>query len=505
MCLLLTHEPSTSPAELQGKNGLARRGTLDRQNWITCGNALRLDWSRLMDVEGAGVKLVADDLFSTPLEQAQIDFENEGGETYICGNPPYVGDKYQTDSHKSDLRLVSGGRKGAKAIDYIAGWFWKASEYIQNEGDFAFVSTNSICQGVQVPIVWPEIFSKGQEIFFAQKDFYWSNNASHNANVICVIVGVSKRSKRDKYLYWDNQRKAVSNISAYLVEGSNTVVEKHPCSISDLPEMVAGNIPRDKGNFMLNSEEKESLLRAHPEAHVLVRKILGSLEFINGIERSCLWIPDQYASLASSIPLIQERLQRVREYRETGSDRGKLGIDTPHRFERTITASKTQIIVPRVSSERREYIPIGFLQSDAIISDAAQAIYDAPLFVLAIISSRLHVAWVGLTAGRMKSDYRYSAGVCYNSFPLPQLTEKNKLDLTRCAEEILLTREAYFPATLADLYDPDNMPKDLRHAHERNDEVLERIYIGRLFKNDTERLEKLFELYAKMTKAKVPA
>lgn len=229
------------------------------------------------------------------------------------------------------------------------------------------------------------------------------------------------------------------------------------------------------------------------------------MEFINGIERSCLWIPDQYASLASSIPLIQERLQRVREYRETGSDRGKLGIDTPHRFERTITASKTQIIVPRVSSERREYIPIGFLQSDAIISDAAQAIYDAPLFVLAIISSRLHVAWVGLTAGRMKSDYRYSAGVCYNSFPLPQLTEKNKLDLTRCAEEILLTREAYFPATLADLYDPDNMPKDLRHAHERNDEVLERIYIGRLFKNDTERLEKLFELYAKMTKAKVPA
>jgi len=487
------------------KLALAEFLPLDRQNWITCGNALRLDWSRLMDVEGAGVKLVADDLFSTPLEQAQIDFENEGGETYICGNPPYVGDKYQTDSHKSDLRLVSGGRKGAKAIDYIAGWFWKASEYIQNEGDFAFVSTNSICQGVQVPIVWPEIFSKGQEIFFAQKDFYWSNNASHNANVICVIVGVSKRSKRDKYLYWDNQRKAVSNISAYLVEGSNTVVEKHPCSISDLPEMVAGNIPRDKGNFMLNSEEKESLLRAHPEAHVLVRKILGSLEFINGIERSCLWIPDQYASLASSIPLIQERLQRVREYRETGSDRGKLGIDTPHRFERTITASKTQIIVPRVSSERREYIPIGFLQSDAIISDAAQAIYDAPLFVLAIISSRLHVAWVGLTAGRMKSDYRYSAGVCYNSFPLPQLTEKNKLDLTRCAEEILLTREAYFPATLADLYDPDNMPKDLRHAHERNDEVLERIYIGRLFKNDTERLEKLFELYAKMTKAKVPA
>ena len=195
----------------------------------------------------------------------------------------------------------------------------------------------------------------------------------------------------------------------------------------------------------LVTRKRDALLNTHPEARVLVRKIIGSLEFINGIERSCLWIPDEYASLAMSIPSIQERLRRVREYRESGSERGKLGIETPHRFERTITGTKTQIIVPRVSSERREYIPIGFLHSDAVISDAAQAIYDAPIFVLSIISSRMHVAWVGLTAGRMKSDYRYSAGVCYNSFPLPRLTEKNIADLTRCAEDICLDTRSPLP------------------------------------------------------------
>ena len=253
---------------------------------------------------------------------------------------------------------------------------------------------------------------------------------------------------------------------------------------------------------MLSSDERDALLSSHPEARVLVRKILGSLEFINGIERSCLWIADEHAALAEAIPSIHERLKRIRAYREEGSERGKLGIETPHKFERTTTGKNTQIIVPRVSSERRDYIPTGFLKSDIIISDAAQAIYDAPLFVLAIVSSRIHIAWIGVTAGRMKSDYRYSSGVCYNSFPLPRLTEKNKADLTRCAEDILLAREAHFPATIADLYDPDKMPADLREAHERNDETLERIYIGRRFRNDTERLEKLFELYTTMVGSK---
>lgn len=482
------------------KEALAEVLPLDSQNWITCDNALRLDWLAICPPTGTAVKHLGDDLFRTPTDQAEIAFENEGGETYICGNPPYVGDKFQTNEQKADLKAVLGPKSKHKAMDYVAGWLWKASEYIEQGGAFAFVATNSICQGVQVPIIWPQIFERGQEIFFAHKDFYWSNNASGNANVICVVVGVAKKWIGPRYIYRESHRQAVENINAYLVNGPNIIIEKHPDSISGLPAMVAGNIPRDLGNFMLSVEERDSLLRSYPEAQVMVRKILGSMEFINGIERYCLWIEDRHAALAQSIPFIKQRLDAIIAYRQTGSERGKLGIATPHRFERTITANQTAIIIPRVSSERRPYVPVGLLTSDVIISDAAQAIYDAPLYVFSLICSKLHLAWVSLTAGRMKSDLRYSSGVCYNSFPVPLLTEQNRADLTRCAQDILLARETHYPKTVADLYDAENMPENLCRAHERNDEVLERIYIGRRFRNDTERLEKLFDLYIK-TKA----
>jgi hypothetical protein len=483
------------------KDALAEFLPLDTQNWIVSGNALRLDWLSICPPAGTDVVVTADDLFETPLNQAEIAFTNEGGETYICGNPPYVGDKFQTEAQKADLKAVLGPKSKHKSMDYIAGWLWKASQYIECGGSFAFVATNSICQGVQVPIIWHPIFNRGQEIFFAHKDFYWSNNASKNANVVCVVVGVTKNWTRQKYIYRESQRQLVENINAYLVNGPNIIVEKHPESISNLPAMVAGNIPRDLGNFMLTAEDRDLLIHEHPEAACLVRKILGSMEFINGMERYCLWIDDLDTKLAHAIPFVKRRLEAIVEYRRSGSDRGKLGLDTPHKFERTITAERTQIIVPRVSSERRPYIPVGMLTSEIIISDAAQAIYDAPIYVVSLICSKLHLAWVSLTAGRMKSDFRYSSGVCYNSFPMPVLTAQNKADLTTCAEDILLAREAHFPATLADLYDPDTMPENLRHAHERNDEVLERMYIGRRFKNDTERLEKLFQLYTKMTVA----
>jgi hypothetical protein len=472
---------------------------LSKENWITCGNALRLEWLTVCPPTGTGVMHHHNDLFSNSVDQSEIDFENEGGETYICGNPPYVGDKFQTKEQKSDLKNIVKGRKNAKAVDYVAGWFWKASEYIEIEGSFAFVATNSICQGIQVSIIWPEILNKKQEIFFAHQSFYWANNASHNANVICVIVGVTKTFTGKKYIFTKDHVIEANNINPYLINGSNIVVIKHPRPISDIPTMYAGNIPRDQGNLMLTVEEKEILIKEYPNSSSLIVKILGSKEFINGLQRFCLWIEDDQVSLANSIPLIRERLRKITEYRLSGSDRGKLGIDSPHRFERTITATYNQIIIPRVSSERRSYLPVGYLEKDIIISDAAQAIYDSPLFVFSILCSRLHITWVAVTAGRMKSDYRYSTGVCYNSFALPKLTAKNKEDLTHCAEEILLARERHFPATIADLYDPKAMPEDLRLAHERNDEVLERIYIGRRFKNDTERLEKLFDLYTQMT------
>jgi hypothetical protein len=474
---------------------------LRNENWITCGNALRLDWLSICPPTGRGVKMHADDLFGTPLDQAEIDFENEGGETYICGNPPYMGDKYQATAQKEDLRLVSTGRKTTKAIDYIAGWLWKASDYIQREGAFAFVCTNSVCQGVQVPAIWTDILEKGQVIFFAHHGFHWSNSATKNANVMCVIVGVAKNSKGPKFIYDNDTRRQASNINSYLIDGPQIIVKNKSDPTCGLPVMFAGNIPRDKGNLMLTADEKRQLVSAYPAANRLVRKIVGSDEIINGLERFCLWITDGDAGFAHTIPPIVDRLSRITEYRRTGSERGRLGLDTPYKFERTITGTSSEIVIPRVSSERRQYLPAGFMSADVIVSDAAMAIYDAPLMAFSILTSRIHWVWVRAICGQLETRIRYSNTLGWNTFPVPALTAKNNADLTRCAEDILLAREHHFPATIADLYEPDAMPADLRAAHERNDEVLERIYIGRRFKNDTERLEKLFDLYTKMTAA----
>jgi len=469
---------------------------LDAENWIVCGNALRLDWLSICPPTGTGVKVQAGDLFDTLLDQTRIDFENEGGETYICGNPPYVGDKYQAVAQKEDLKSLAS--KDVRAVDYIAGWFWKASEYIRNGGRFAFVSTNSICQGVQVPLIWPKIIAAGQGIFFGHKDFLWGNNAAKNAQVTCIIVGVATSDTKPKCIFDGEERKEVENINFYLAPGKNVIVERASEPISNLAIMFGGNIPRDQGNLLLSPDEARVLMASYPRVAEFIKPILGSNEFINGLERYCLWISDAQAPLAYSIPPIEARLERIREYRLHGSERGRAGLDTPYKFERTIFGNSHTIIIPRVSSERREYLPCGLLSADVRLSDQAQALYDAPLWNMALIASRLHLVWIATVCGKMKTDFRYSNTLGWNTFPVPPLTEKNKADLTRCAEDILLAREAHFPATIADLYDPDTMPADLRAAHERNDEVLERIYIGRRFRNDTERQEKLFELYTKM-------
>ncbi|MDN3274747.1 hypothetical protein QWJ07_10860 [Frankia sp. RB7] len=478
------------------KEALADFLPLDAQNWITCGNSLRLDWLSICPPTGTGVKHNAEDLFHTPLDQAQIDFENEGGETYICGNPPYVGDKYQTKEQKDDLKTLAS--KDVRAVDYITGWFWKASDYIRHGGRFAFVSTNSICQGVQVPLIWPKLIAAKQAIFFGHKDFLWGNNAAKNAQVTCIIVGVASAEAKPKYIFDGEERKEVENINFYLAPGKNVIVERANEPISDVAIMFGGNIPRDQGNLLLAPDEAKDLTASYPAAAALIKPILGSSEFINGLERYCLWITDSQAPLASSIPPIKTRLDRIREYRLHGSERGRAGLETPYKFERTIIGNNHTIIIPSVSSERRAYLPCGLLPAHVRVSNLALALYDAPLWNMALIASRLHLVWIACVCGKMKTDFRYSNTLGWNTFPVPTLTEKNKADLTRCIEDILLVREAHFPATIADLYDPNAMPADLRDAHERNDEVLERIYIGRRFRNDTERLEKLFELYTKM-------
>lgn len=488
------------------KLALAEFLPLDRQNWITCGNALRLDWLSICPPTGTGVKMQAEDLFSTPLEQAQIDFENEGGETYICSNPPYLGGKTQSSEQKAELSDVFGHGGNNGELDYVSGWLLKGAEYAaRNPAGVAFVVTNSVNQGAQVHQLWPRIFSLGVEIFFAHKDFKWSNNATKNAAVICSVIGLKPRSGKRKTLSSDGLAREVDCIGPYLVPGSETIISQALLPISELTPILTGNSPYDGGHLILTAEEKTALLERHPSASVLVKKLYGSRDFLNGEQRYCLWIETSALPLANSIAEIRDRIAKVVEFRTGGGQVARGLAARPHQFRYTHQARKCVIVAPRVSSERRLYVPFGLLGEDCIISDSAQAVYDAELWHLSVLLSLLHMAWVRTTAGRLKTDIRYSSALCYNTFPLPQLTEKNKADLTRCAEDILLARESHFPATLADLYDPDNMPEDLRRTHERNDEVLERIYIGRRFKNDTERLEKLFDLYTKMTKAKVPA
>ena len=487
------------------KLALAEFLPLRNENWITCGNALSIDWQSVCPPTGTDVKYQADDLFSSPLDQAEIDFENEGGETYICGNPPYLGGKGQTPAQKSELAAAFHTDENIGELDYVAGWLLKGAEYVaSNLSSVGFVATNSVNQGAQVHQLWPRVFSLGVQIFFAHKDFKWSNNATKNAAVICSVIGLNRRDGKRKTLFADGMARAVDCIGPYLVPGRETIVDQTLTPLSELRPILTGNSPYDGGNLLLTTEDRTQLLTRHPEASSLLARLCGSKDYLNGELRYCLWIDEASLGRATAIDEVRQRIEKVREFRLSGGQVARGLASRPHQFRYTHTATRQLVIVPRVSSERRQYIPFGLLSNDCIVSDSAQAIYDAELWNLAVLLSLLHMAWVRTVAGRLKTDLRYSSALCYNTFPLPQLTEKNKTDLTRCAEDILLAREHHFPATLADLYDPDHMPTDLRAAHECNDEVLERIYIGRRFRNDTERLEKLFDLYTKMTATAAP-
>ena len=481
---------------------------LDKQNWITCGNALRIDWLTVCPPTGKSVKLQGDDLFSSPLEQAEIDFENEGGETYICGNPPYLGSTWQSKEQKEDLKANFDGRtKSWKSLDYVAGWFMKAADYgRQTPTVSAFVSTNSICQGQQVPILWPLINQTKHEIAFAHTSFKWANLASHNAGVTVVIVGLAEKGKRAKKLYsLDDKGQTISrdaeNINAYLVAGPQVVLGKRAKPLSNIFEMDRGNGATDGGHLLLDPDALAKLNLSPEDKEHYIRPFFGSAEYIRGLSRFCLWIKDEDVASAQQLPTITARIEQVRKMRLSSAKAAtRKGAEFPHKFdERRQIGGETVIAVPRVSSENRQFLPCGYLPPNSIVSDSAFALYDAPLWNMALIASRIHLVWIATVCGKLKTDFRYSNTIGWNTFPVPKLTQKNKDDLTRCAENILLAREEHFPATIAELYDPENMPENLRAAHDANDEVLERIYIGRRFKNDTERLEHLFALYTEMT------
>ncbi|WP_445406613.1 class I SAM-dependent DNA methyltransferase [Acinetobacter seifertii] len=485
---------------------------LSKENWIICGNALRLDWLSICPPTGNAVKVVADDLFGTLLEQTEIDFENEGGETYICGNPPYLGSTWQNQEQKNDLeKLFKDSTKNWKLLDYVSGWFIKASTYLQfeNKSKSAFVTTNSICQGQQVPILWPLIFEKKININFAVSNFSWTNLASHNAGVTVVIIGLSSVNNDLKSIFYtdnagDVYEKKVENINAYLVSGKDIIVNKQNKPINCLPDMSFGNKPVDGGNLLLSKDELDSLKLSQDLKNKIIRRVYGAAELIRGTQRYCLWITDDNLPIALEHKEIKERIDRVRALRMGSKDIGANEMaERAHQMREMKISKQLTIAIPIHSSETRQYLPIDLLTNKEVITNAVYGIYDAPLWSFAILSSKIHLVWVGAICGQLETRYRYSNTMGWNTFPVPKLTEKNKADLTRCAENILLAREAHFPATIADLYDPEKMPENLRAAHEQNDEVLERIYIGRRFKNDTERLEKLFSMYTEMTAKRV--
>ena len=490
------------------QDALAEFLPLDAENWIVSGNALRLDWLNICPPTGTGVKVVSDDLFNTPLDQKEIDFENEGGETYICGNPPYKGSQTQTDEQKSDLEAIfKKYTNGWKSLDYVSGWFMKAAEYgTKTTSTSAFVSTNSICQGRQVESLWTLIFSTGHEIAFAHTSFKWANLASHNAGVTVIVVGISKNIKGSRKIFSGvNDEgtivKSVNNINAYLVAGNNTVVAQRSSPLSEVGKMDFGSMANDNGGLLVDILEAKDAIESRGVDAEYFRSAWGAKEFITGISRKCLWLSETEQKSAIKNSWVAERVEitKIARQRSTRPSTRKLA-DVAFRFgEVRQKGTEKIIIVPSVSSERREFLPCGYLDSGSIVIAPNLALYDAPLWNLALVASRIHLVWIATVCGKLKTDFRYSNTLGWNTFPLPLLTEKNKLDLTASAETVLLAREAHFPLSIADLYEPEKMPANLRLAHEKNDEVIERIYIGRRFKNDTERLEKLFEMYEKMT------
>jgi len=366
---------------------------LDSQNWITCGNALRLDWLSLCPPTGSTVKLNGDDLFSTPLDQAQIDFENEGGETYICGNPPYVGSTWQLASQKDDLKAIFDHRcKSWRSLDYVAGWFMKAADYgMHTPTAAAFVSTNSICQGQQVAILWPLVFSKDYKIVFCHTSFKWANLASHNAGVTVVIVGISNQTVKTKKLFsiaddGTSFEKQIDYINAYLVAGANVIVEKASKPLGVQSAMNFGNKPVDGGYLLLSRSEVNSLDLTQEQSNIYIRRIYGSAELIKNLERYCLWILDQDLDKALQIEAIKQRIEGVRAVRLKSRDNGANEMaKRSHQFREMNFGSIQTIVVPAVSSENRGYLPAGLIPANSVISNRNFGIYDCAIWNFALV------------------------------------------------------------------------------------------------------------------------
>lgn len=423
-------------------------------------------------------------------------------EVYLVGNPPYLGTRNQEKDQKDDMKQVLSYIKSYKVLDYIAIWFYKGAQFIKTHpnGKLAFVSTNSLTQGDQVAVFWPHIL-KDLEIGFAHRSFKWTNNAKKNAGVIVVVISLQNKSKKSKQLFDGLIISETPVINAYLLAAPLVYVGRKARPISKLPEMTYGNYTGGCESLILSPTERKQLIDEYPSSAALIRKLVGSAELNKGIERYCLWIENADLSDALKIPEIAKRIEEVKITRLKSKDPSMQKLATrPHQFRDFKVAKKQTLIVPIVFSERRNYIPCDFLAASTIIPNSAQAIYDPQEYVFGIISSKLHMAWVRVTSGRLKTDYRYSSALAYNTFPLPDLSDKQKQMITNHTYEVIAARENHSEFTLGELYDPNKMPDDLKQAHDDLDEVVESCYRSRPFDSDEDRLTYLFKLYEIMTK-----
>lgn len=444
---------------------------------IQQGNAARVDWNSVCANDGAE-------------------------EIYLIGNPPYAGAKTQTKDQKADYDLIFGQRPYSKNLDYIALWFIRGSDYIEGtRAELAFVTTNSVTQGEHVGLMFPMIFAKGIEIGFAYTSFKWANNATRNAGVTVAVISLRAAGPRPKYLYTGELQTAVPNINGYLADGTDLVIQRRRKPLSaQFPDMVFGSMPRDGGGLILSPAERQQMIAGDPRSKQFIKRYMGSSEAINDVERYCLWIPDGAAADARAIPAIESRLTRVADERNRSKANSTVAYAAqPHRFVQISYRPTDSIIVPGHSSERREYIPMGYLGPDTVISNATFAVYEAKPWLFALLTSRMHMVWTRSIGGRLKTDYRYSNTIVYNTFPVPLLPDAVKEKLTVGALRVLDVREYHCGRTLGELYDSDLMPAELRAAHADIDALVDSIYSKRGYETDEQRLSALFAMYEAMT------
>ncbi|MHA3684958.1 class I SAM-dependent DNA methyltransferase [Leucobacter sp. HY1908] len=445
---------------------------------VTHGNAARVDWNSVCENDGKT-------------------------EIYLIGNPPYLGARRQKQDHRDDFKYSFGPTLYSKNLDYISIWFFKGASYIRgSKAELAFVTTNSVSQGEHVSLMFPVLFSMGAEIGYVYTSFKWENNARKNAGVTVAVINLRNASSRPRYVFVDGLQLQATHINGYLADGPDLIVSKRSRPLSRLPHMSFGSMPNDGGGLILDAVEYERLRSLDPNSTSYIRRFTGSSEFIKGADRYTLWLDQSQATAAQANHVIAQRIERVRDHR-LKSDRSSTRAlaDMPWRFGEIRYKPTDSIIVPSVSSERREYIPMGFLDKNTVVSNLAYAVYDAEPWVFALLTSRMHMVWTRAVGGKLKTDYRYSNTIVYNNFPVPPLSDAVKEQLTKRALRVLDVREYHSELTLADLYDPDKMPENLRRAHSELDTLVDSIYRKREFASDEERLSLLFEMYAKMTEA----